>query len=390
MTKLQDFLNAPITQVSKLQRAPKQGDLYGVELECEGRHVDWDGSDPNLVKSWAPHADGSLRNNHGDSCEWVFNGPVKLKAAIERIGTLFKYFDKRKAKLVCSNRTSLHVHFNMGDKHTYQLVNLFILFTILEDLLDRYCGEDRRGNLFCLSSRHAEEQVQMVQDACFRHQNFNSLREEFRYCSLNLASIHKFGTVEFRAMRGLDNKEDIITWLNIIDEFCQYACYTMKNPVDLVEMISAKTPLGFVKEVFSKGNVALLTEDLGEYEINASVYEGLRLVQMLCYRIGTEFDQVRLRGRDFWASFSDGEEPIPDVDPRLLAAGGKAPARARGNRAGAVPGWAGPRADRQEAPADLLEIVEARARNRDRNRPVLNDPFAQEIHIRPLEIDDDF
>lgn len=321
MTRLQDFLNSPIAGVSKMARAPKQGDLFGIELECEGRNVAWDGSDPNLVKDWAPHADGSLRNNHGQSCEWVFNGPVKYETSLKRIDVLFKYFEKREAKLVTSNRTSTHVHFNMGDKNAYQLVNMFILFTLLEDLLDRYCGEDRRGNLFCLSSRHAEEQVQWITDAVFKNFNFGVFRENFRYCSLNLAAINKFGTVEFRGMRGLDTQEDVVAWLNILNEFCEYACYTMKNPVDLIEAISVKTPLGFVKEVFSKDNFMLLTKGIDEHEINASIYEGLRLVQMLCYRVGTEFDQVRLRGRDFWASFGGDAEPELDVDPGLLAGG---------------------------------------------------------------------
>ena len=322
-SRLQDFLNSPITRVSKMVRAAKHGDLFGIELECEGLNVDWDGSDPDLIKDWAPHADGSLRNNHGSSCEWVFNGPVKYKASLERISTLFKYFEKREAKLVCSNRTSTHVHFNMGDKNAYQLVNMFILFTIFEDLLDRYCGEDRRGNLFCLSSRHAEEQVSCITDAVFKSFNFGVLREDFRYCSLNLAAINKFGTVEFRAMRGLDNQTDMVAWLNILNEFCEYACYTMKNPVDLVEAISVKTPLGFVKEVFSKDNFMLLTKGIDEHKINASIYEGLRLVQMMCYRIGTEFDKVRPRGRDFWESFGGDAGPGFDIDPHLLVGGGQ-------------------------------------------------------------------
>lgn len=330
MTKLQDFLNSPIAKVTKMARHAKQGDLFGVELECEGRNVDYKGGDA-ILKDWAPHHDGSLRPNHGSCCEWVFNGPVKYKPAIERVNKLFDYFEENKAKLVTSNRTSVHVHFNMGDKNSYQLVNMFILFSILEDLLDRYCGEDRNGNLFCLSSRHAEEQLRWVQDACFKHFGF-FLREDQRYCSFNIASISKFGTVEFRGMRGLDNREDLLAWLSILNEFCDYACYKMKNPVTIVEQISVKTPMGFLKEIFSRDNLNRLTDGLDEQVINQSIYEGLRLVQMLCYRIGTEFDQVRLRGRDFWASLNDSAEPELDIDPALLAAGGRvAPARPRGN-----------------------------------------------------------
>ena len=322
MTALQDFLNSPIRNVSAMGRAPKTGDLFGLELECEGRNVDWDGSDPALLKDWAPHHDGSLRAHHGSCQEWVFNGPVKYDASVKRVDKLFDFFDKRKAKLVCSNRTSFHVHYNMGDKNAYQLVNLFILYTIFEDLLDGYCGDDRRGNLFCLSSRHAEEQLKWVADACFRHQSFANLGGNMRYCSLNMASINKFGTVEFRAMRGLDNKTDVLAWLSIINEFCEYACYTMKNPVKVVEDISLKTPIGFMREVFSKDNYERLTNGLDEGLVNASIYEGLRLVQMLVYRIGTEFDQVRLRGRDFWASFAGDAEPELDVDPANVAVRG--------------------------------------------------------------------
>jgi hypothetical protein len=334
MTKLQDFLNSSVSDVAPMARHAKQGDLFGVELECEGVAVGFDGMNEKLLKDWAPHNDGSLRAYKGHPpCEWVFNGPVKYKQAVERVNSIFDYFEKQKTKLVQSNRTSVHVHFNMGDKNAYQLVNMFILFTILEDLMDRYCGEDRNGNLFCLSSRHAEEQVRWMQDACFKHFRFH-YNEHNRYTSFNVAAINKFGTVEFRGMRGLDNREDILAWLDILNEFTDYACYKMKNPVTLIEDISVKTPIGFIKEVFSKENFLRLTKGIDENDINNSVYEGLRLVQMLCYKIGTEFDQVRLRGRDFWASFNNDVEPEPDIDPGVLLGRVPAPPKPRGQRGG--------------------------------------------------------
>lgn len=316
MSKLQDFLNSSVSDVTPMARRTKTGDLFGIELECEGYAVDWDGGD-DIVRQWEPHRDGSLRNNHGDACEWVFKGPVTYEKSIERVNLLFDYFKRRGSRLVCSNRTSTHVHFNMGDKQAYQVVNMFILFTILEDLLDRYCGEDRRGNLFCLSSRHAEEQVRWVENACFKSGAFN-FADNNRYCAFNLAALNKFGSVEFRSMRGLDNREDMLAWLEILKEFTNYACYMMKNPVNLIEEISMVTPLGFIKKVFSPKNAMKLTHGIDEYVIDASIYEGLRLVQMLCYRVGTEFDQVKMKGKDFWASFQkdapneeEYQEPAP-------------------------------------------------------------------------------
>lgn len=317
--------------VAKMARRSVPGDLFGLEIECEGKKVGYGGDNIDILTSWAPLNDGSLRAYKGHApCEWVFNGPVKYKPAVARVNELFDYFENRKTQLVCSNRTSVHVHYNMGDKNAYQLVNMFILFTMLEDLMDRYCGEERNGNLFCLSSRHAEQQIVWMQDACFKNYNFN-MRADNRYCSFNFASIAKFGTVEFRGMRGLDKREDVLAWLSILNEFCEFACYKMKNPIELVEQISVKTPVGFLKEVFSPQNYRLLTQGLEEFEINQSIYDGLRLVQMLCYKVGTEFDKVRLRGRDFWAAFKEDGEAQPDVDPQEIIDNGgvarKAPRR---------------------------------------------------------------
>ena len=297
MSELSDFLNQDVSKLAKSRNNPQTGDLFGVELECEGLYVDYNGGD---IRGWTPHEDGSLRKHHGSSCEWVFQKPVNYPTSIKLVKSLFEYFKGRKARLVCSNRTSMHVHYNMGDKAGYQLVNLYILFTIFEGILDKYCGEDREGNLFCLSSRYAEDQITWVEEACFKHYNFLNLREQNRYCSLNLASLNKFFSVEFRGMRGLDNEEDVLAWLEILNELTQYACYTMKSPVTVVEDISKLSPLGFMKTVFSKDSLNRLTTGMTVDDISSSVYEGLRLVQRLVYRVGSEFENVRFRKKDFW------------------------------------------------------------------------------------------
>ena len=54
MTKLQDFLNSPVAAVTRMGRNPKAGDVYGLELECEGRNVDHDGTWLNHICSHKP------------------------------------------------------------------------------------------------------------------------------------------------------------------------------------------------------------------------------------------------------------------------------------------------------------------------------------------------
>lgn len=319
----QKFLNDSVINRVKARVAQKAGDLFGLELECEGESVDYNAEAHVLYlgNGWLAHKDGSLRHTHGQACEWVFASPANYTTSIQRVNKLFDYFEGRKAKLVCSNRTSFHVHYNMSDKNVYQVVNTFILFTILEDILDRYCGEDRNGNLFCLSSRHAEGQLGMITQAIFESHNFKEVDEGYRYCSLNMASLNKFGTVEFRGMRGLDNKGDVLRWLSIINDLCTYACYTMHNPVDIVEGISLKSPDGLLREIFSKDNYTALTRGLNPLELSNSVYEGIRLVQMMCYQIGAEFDAIVVKGKDFWqtlkpdAVIDDDNLPPPIPEP---------------------------------------------------------------------------
>lgn len=317
---LEHFLNSDVSTCTLAGARGFEGDLFGVELECEGKQVDQK-LDLNLLKDWKLVRDGSLRNNHGSSGEWVFTGPANYGKSVERIKALFENFNQVKAKLVTSNRTSTHVHYNVKGKKVYQVINLYILFTILEDILDTFCGEDRKGNLFCLSSRLANSQLEWVTDACFENFSFVRLREDQRYCSLNLASLNKFNSVEFRGMRGVDNEKDLLDWLSIINEFCDYACYKMRNPSEIIEKISKETPLGLLKEIFSENNFNLLTANLTEDQISSSIYDGIHLIQMLSYRIGFVFDKVKVQGKDFWASFAEGgvvEERVLPGEIRIV------------------------------------------------------------------------
>lgn len=315
---VQKFLNSPVSNVADF-RGKNTGDLFGVEVECEGRNVRWEGDDAGVLNDWSPEHDGSLRENGGMPQEWIFKGPVNYEESQRRIHSLFNYLSGQNAEIRCSNRTSVHVHFNMADKNAYQVINLFILFTILEDILDDYCGEERNGNLFCLSSRRAEQQVDWVERACFENGNFFGIDNNLRYCSLNLASLNKFGSVEFRAMSGVDNRDSLLDWLSIVNELCTYACYSMHNPVDLIQDISMNTSSDFLSKIFSDRNVDLLTHGLDEVRITDSIYEGVRLIQMLAYKVGAEFEGVRVNGKDFWAELGDGDKaqkvdyPVPPV-----------------------------------------------------------------------------
>lgn len=314
--ELHEFLNMNVMDVTRQGGRPMPGDLFGVELELEGKHVV---AVPLENRGdWVPHKDGSLRANHGDCIEWVFGRPLGLDKAKSAVDDLFVGLDKAKAKIVTSNRTSTHVHVNMSDKSAYQVVNLFLLFTVLEDILDSYCGADRNGNLFCLSTRLAEYNLDVFNRSCFEYYNFYEFSEDMRYSSLNMSSLNKFGSVEFRGMRGLDNARDVKDWLDILNELTQFACYKMGNPFeDLILGVSVKTPIGFLREVFSQKCLDALIKDRTGDEINASIFEGLRLIQMTASKFYQDWDKVIKREPDFWAKVAPNhKKPHRLVDER--------------------------------------------------------------------------
>src|SRR5690242_2495326 len=112
----------------------------GLEIETETKEP----YDIPRFSFWAVHADGSLRD-FGQ--EYVLVQPL----AIEQIPlALDEFKDKTKGiKFIQDSlTTSVHVHLNFLDQSFQTLGNFLILYTMFENLLIRYSGEDRLSNLF--------------------------------------------------------------------------------------------------------------------------------------------------------------------------------------------------------------------------------------------------
>jgi hypothetical protein len=192
--------------------APHCSDAIGVEIEVEGL------STPPRVEGWHLIPDGSL---NGDGGEYVIEAPEGVEDTWRKIKAL-----NTALKTDCPNhtftiRTSVHIHVNVQDLTLQQIVNFIVLYWIYEDMLFNYCGEDRRGNLYCLRRKDAE-----VQDMAL----FNLLRyierprafidsirrPELKYSALNLHTVYKLGTLEFRAMHGTSSPLKLKRWMKML------------------------------------------------------------------------------------------------------------------------------------------------------------------------------
>lgn len=217
----------------------------------------------NDDKHWKYVPENSLR---GFGFESVLKKPLEKHDAFEAVRGLFSkqrlYFigsgtiGAKETKLPFSNsiRTSVHVHFDATKLTFLQLFNFVCVYWMLEPLLQYYCGKHRQGNLFCLRLRDSLILKHALTKELKQGSVLNSsiYEDSYRYSSVNFNSISKFGSIEFRMMRGVNHEDDAITWVEMLDAIRRYAI-KFENPLQLrdayLQEHDAKT---FAKDVLGK------------------------------------------------------------------------------------------------------------------------------------------
>lgn len=290
---------------------PVAGPLIGVEIECEGKNlVEIRGS-----KFWQSTQDGSLRGNYPDEAiEYVSKVPIRLPK-------LFDAMDELNAALVDATvddsfRTSVHVHVNCSDLDEKQVFSFLFTYYLLERALMKYCGEDRNNNRFCLRAVDCDQLVMNVD-----HLIQNGIRyvpqfvnNDLRYGAANLASIPKYGTIEFRGMRGTVEKEVIMNWSRMLLRVREYATQPDKDPFCIFEE-AVKDPEEFVKNVLKVDHQIIFDENTV-----SSVNEALSLCVVIPFswknRMEKERELERARQELVKRALkkAEGARPGPDLD----------------------------------------------------------------------------
>lgn len=230
--------------------------FIGVELEIENVR---EANPPNTFKI---EQDGSLRNN---GVEFI-TIPIKFKYLEVELQRLFKSINENKEY---SSRCSVHIHMNARD-FTLEELQVFILtYMVFEKLLYHYSG-NRWNNLFCVPlNAYITPVIQLL-----NMQKIEDYRDViwFKYFGINLSTLwagvteHEsrncLGTIEFRHMKGTDNIEYIINWINFITSLKLFAKKTslgsFKNK--LLEMNSDSSYYILADDIF--GKLLLLLKDI--------------------------------------------------------------------------------------------------------------------------------
>ena len=251
-------------KVLKIFDVPRRSGEVGIEIELEGTDLPAGG-----IPSWNCVRDGSLR---GNSMEYVLKLPCKRE-------NVSRVLDKLKGHLsdstvTYSGRAGVHIHINVQELQMQEVMNLVCLYLIFEQSLVEFCGEGRAGNLFCLRATDANGMIDMLRSAC-ETQDWRILRSDrLRYAALNVNSLSRYGSLEFRAMRSTTDMEVLEQWASMLLALKDYSlCFS--NPQAVIEASSLKGPEVMFEEIFGA--------DTPLKFCYAEAMEGVRNAQHIAY-----------------------------------------------------------------------------------------------------------
>lgn len=217
---------------------------FGLEIEVEGSRLPF-----GRTEFWLSHADHSLR---GESCEYVLSKPLSLDNVSKAIIALKEKFQEYGTVVNESPRTSVHVHRNVTSFMYQEVYTLATLYFLFENVLSRFAGEDRQGNMYCLQASDAEFLILQIVSAINREEYFGHIaNDHIRYSGLNFKPIFTFGSLEFRSFRGSVNHDDIMQWIRIIDALVE-SSKTFNSPLEVVTFFAETPLLQFIERVFNK------------------------------------------------------------------------------------------------------------------------------------------
>lgn len=232
-----------------------EGDV-GVEIECEGEGI-------RITDSlfWCTEKDGSLRGEFPyGAAEFVMARPVGIEHVGVALDSLIE--DQKEAKFAFSFRTSVHVHVNVQTLTEPEMLAFLYLCLLVEEPLMNFCGETRKGNRFCLRYSDAEGFDKTLDDLFNRGCNIvHKLQgDKIRYAAINVHALQKYGSIEFRGMRGNMDKGVILPW-------CETLIHLRNRAKEL------GSPINVFNRYISMGNADFIAESLGPHS-EKFLYDG--------------------------------------------------------------------------------------------------------------------
>ena len=279
-----------------------KGDV-GLEIEVEGVNLPW------AKKFWNNEEDGSLKGP--ESREYVLKCPLDLEGVKESLDYLDALYIESNTEVHETVRAGVHVHINCQDLTISQLYNFITIYLILEEMMVKWCGENREGNLFCLRSMDADFLLAMLIKAA-RMKKFQLLfSDDLRYGSMNVKALGTYGSLEFRAMRGTRDLSLIYKWAEMLLSLREKA-KEYDRPSDIIREFSGGYCEQFVRGVLGDNADQIIMMDGFE----GMLKDGMRRAQDVAFCTDWSkyvVEPVRNIGGINFPVGAEPDEPIGDV-----------------------------------------------------------------------------
>lgn len=263
----------------------------GLEIEVEGRNLpgvmNVRGEIPAaLDKTWTLHADNSLRNfADGDqSIEYVLAKPLGRGDFVAAMAQFEDKWRLAEATSYNSYRTSVHVHLNVADWSWRTVWSFLTTYFILEEALVSFADggtKARIGNKFCLRASDSDAIITTLTGIGrreFRGVSFND--RDLKYGAVNIAALIRYGSLEFRSLRGTVDPELIKTWTNILLAVKDYSA-KYDNPIEIITEFSELSPMVWAEKVLGRDFLRLLQQT--QPNIEQTLVFGVRTAQEVAY-----------------------------------------------------------------------------------------------------------
>jgi hypothetical protein len=205
----------------------ESADAFGIEIELEGLPKDiaipkqqYNNPEPvvgvGIVGDYViePHAtaheDGSLRNRGIEFVTRVLSSEKEVNEALDTLQYVAK-----KLKLKTSNRAGIHVHENVQHLTFHEVWDYLCLYILFEPALFDFIGEGRERSVY------SRPLIKHIPRDIFRNMAVYMKADMFpvtehKYYALNVSSLSRFGTVEYRHMKSTLDFDRLREWLSII------------------------------------------------------------------------------------------------------------------------------------------------------------------------------
>lgn len=279
--------NQTIDKLFTVKHVPPEK-LIGIEIEVEGYNLF-----KHPTKWWGVHKEDSLRQYKGHlPLEYALTQPVTIEESEAALEYLLSRLLREKTELNLSERTSTHVHLNVQSWTVKQVFTLVCLYLLFEDILVEWCGAHRVGNMFCLRARDAQQFIRQLREIV-QQQNYTWLKskhsDNIRYVSCNLASLAKFGSLEWRALRGTSDKDVIMEWIKTL--CClHFQAGSFKNPIELIRVFESTGPVEFTNLIFGDDSAWLNAPNLHD-----RMWDACRNIRELAFASKWEDDPPKER-----------------------------------------------------------------------------------------------